>query len=237
MATFRCKCGYLIGFHVGSCRYDSSVMRDQGFESMEEARVREVTAFLASVREGHRAEWLKQVYGEAFPIEDANVISDIVCKHDIDFALALHQCERCGRLWLQSKPGENVYASYRPEGAWRGALETPAEGFVGYVDGQDCFEACITGIVQEAEQVYVRLQRGEAERFLVTFFGVSAVERHGLENKRVRFLSEWASTPPLRRFVFDSTNESYEPLLEITAQEVRIGNSNAPLRERSRTCE
>lgn len=227
MSTFRCTCGYLLGFNVYPCRYEASVVRQQGAETIDDAITYLVAEFMTFIAEGRREEWLQQFYGELFPIENASVISDIFSREMSVFQLAIHQCEQCGRLWLQEKAGENVFTPYLPEGAWRGALETPAADFISYIDGQDFFDAHIAEVQQENDLIRVLLKRGPTENWEVTFSGVSAIQQYEGEHKHVRFLSEWKDTPPLRRFVFDSISQSHEPLLEITAREVHLGRYNA----------
>jgi hypothetical protein len=222
MSKFKCSCGYLISFNLYPSRYDAEVARQSGYEEIDDAFSRSVAEFIAFIVDNRREEWLQRFYSEVFPISNAAVVSDIVARHMSDFTLALHQCERCGRLWLQQRPGENAYVSYRPEGAWRGALETHAPGFIGYVEGQDFFQAYIADVSQENGLLRVTLTRGDTETLGVTFLGVSNIQRHDSETKQVRFLSEWESEPPFRRFVFDSTSQSFEPLLEVTALEVRL---------------
>ena len=226
MSKFRCTCGYLLGFNIAPCRYDANVLRQQDADTVDNKIIRAVTEYLAFVAEGRRNEWFQQFYGEVFALEDASVISDIFSRYQNDFFLALHQCEQCGRLWLQEKPGGNVYHSYLPEGPWRGALEAHPTDFVGYVDGQDFFGASIEEVQQVRDEICVTLKRGATESSLVTFSGVSALRQYERERREVRFLSEWKDIPPLRRFIFDSTDQSSRPLLEITAQEVHLDRQN-----------
>jgi hypothetical protein len=222
MSFFLCTCGYRIGFNVCPCRNDGDVMGHRDRERADDLISREVEQYLAAVREGRRDSWLREFYLDVFPIEDASVISDIFARTIGDLSRAIHQCERCGRLWLQAKPGENTYASYLPEGAWRGALEAPPEGFLGYLDGQDFFDAVIAEIKQEGGTVRVVLQKEDGQNREVEFTGVAAVKQYDTTEKRIRFMSEWSSAPPLRRFVFDSSDQSSEPLLDIAAREVRF---------------
>ena len=229
MAKFWCTCGYVIGFNVSPCRYDASVFRQQDEDAVDNKITREITEYLAFVAEGRRDEWIKQYYGDVFPLKDASVVSDLVSRYQSDVTLAIHQCEQCGRLWLQEKTGENVYRSYLPEGPWRGALEAHTAEFVGYVDGQDFFGAAIAEVQQVSDEIRVILKRGTTESSTVTFSGVSAVRQYEREHKQVRFLSEWKDIPPLRRFIFDRAEQSYEPLLEITAREVRLGKQDAAI--------
>ncbi len=228
MSKFACKCGYVIGFNRVPCRYDGEVIRDTGDEAVYDGATNQVANFIAAIQRGHRDEWLRRFYGERYYRDllsqgNDSVVDDILIRHISPFALGIHQCERCGRLWLQRGPDENAWVSYLPEGDWRGALETPAKGFVGYVADQDFFGMYIEGMHQEEDTARVTLIGNESKSTEVTFTGVTAIRVHdGSTDRPVRFLSEWIDAMPLRRFLFDSNFQNSEPLLEVTAQEVRL---------------
>jgi hypothetical protein len=214
----------VIGFNVVPCRYDAAVIREQGDELVYRAITRAVADFIAAVRENRRDEWLRHFYGELFPIEDASVVHDILTGHLGEYTLGLHQCERCGRIWLQDGSGDNRYHPYLPgTDEWRGALEVPAPGFVHYVAGQDFFGWRIGEVRQQGDTARVILHNADKAPREVVFTGVATavVPPHTSGEPTVRFLSEWESvSPPLRRFVFDSTSQSYRVLLEVMAREI-----------------
>lgn len=223
MSKFRCKCGYLLSFVVYPSRYDGSAKGQRSFEMAENLVTTDVRQFLDAVRENRRDAWLRDFYGsDPFEIDDANIISDLISRHFWDGRRALHQCERCGRLWLQAAPETNEYDCYVPEGDWRGALENPPEDFVEYVEGQDFFNAVIADVRQEAGNTTVVLRKEDGQLYDVEFTGVTLVTPYSAEETHVRFLSEWKDAPPYRRFVFDNAGESSETLLEIIAQTVRL---------------
>ncbi len=223
MSTFGCRCGNRIYFNVVPCRYDGEVFRDTGTEVAYDTATKQMADFFATIQEGRRDDWLRQFYsyGSTFEITDDSVVSEIMDRHFGPLALGIHQCERCGRVWLQ-RPGKEYFTPYLPEGDWRGALETPSEGFMGYIEGQDFFGMRIVDVRQKEGLAWVTLIGDGDSRTEVAFTGVTAVRLHdGATDKRVRFLSEWADALPLRRFLFDSTDQHIEPLLEVTAREVR----------------
>lgn len=228
MAKFLCKCGNLIGFNADPLRYEGAVRGDSVADTVNEMAAKEVASYLSAVQAGQREEWLQKFYGSTFEIGDADVVSDILSRHLMFSSRVIHQGEQCGRLWLQRKPGENIWNAYLPEGDWRGALEANADGFLRYVEDMDLYGARIEDVRQAGEAARVSLLDREGKLLEVAFSGVTAIQMfEGASSKSVRFLSEWQDAPPLRRFRFDSTCQRTESLLEIIAGSVSLQNQDS----------
>ena len=196
MSTFGCECGYIIRFNTVPCRYDGAVVRDMGSEAVYDAATDQIGSFIAAIREGRRDEWLHGFYGSTFAIKDGEAVSDIFDRHVMPSTLALHQCERCGRLWLQRATFEPPYESYLPEGNWQGALEMPAEGFVGYVASQHFFDSRIESVRQEDGRAWVTLLGDTGRRQEAVFTGVTALRNYDdAREEQVRFLERVVGCP------------------------------------------
>jgi hypothetical protein len=227
MSKFGCRCGHTIGFNVWPCRYEGDIIRDSISDEVYAETSNEIASYVAAIRGNRRDEWLQRFYGQLFDIKDDDVIADILSRHLVEATLSIHQCEKCGRLWLQTHPSEELYAPYVPEGEWRGALEwrgtlkARSEGFISYLEGQHFFGSTISKVQYAQGVAKVVLVREDKSLDEVIFSGVTDVNKYDLwDKKQIRFLSKWKGTPLLHRFLFDSTSQSYDPILEITAEDV-----------------
>jgi len=229
MAQFGCSCGNRIGLNVVPSRYDASVLGDEGSETASAEIDRVSAEFFEAVGRGRRAEWVRAFYNSADDravenMDDATILSDIQMRAELPHRRGMHQCERCGRLWLQIRPGGNLYAPFRPETEeWRGILERSGDDLVGYISGRDIHDALVRDIVREGDTATVILSRRDGSTLAAVFRGVAAVREWTPEydgQRRVRFLGEWRAEAPLRRYLFDSASQSRQPLLEVIAREM-----------------
>lgn len=117
MSKMQCRCGHVISDFASPCVTEARVIGDTAFEHFETDFSRQVAAFLASTRDNTRAEWLVEHFGEIYPsdLPDAEVISDLLDSSLRKYAVSMAECERCGRLWLQRKVGQNLYRSFAPD--------------------------------------------------------------------------------------------------------------------------
>jgi hypothetical protein len=137
--------------------------------------------------------------------------------------LCIHQCERCGRVWLQNARRENRYTAFVPEGKWRGALEVPADSFVGYPEGQDLFGGVVQSVEHTGTTARVVIEAENNGLRVVEFEGVASVDWYRERKGLIRYLSEWTAPTPLRRFVFDSQGGGdAEPLVEVIAERLEF---------------
>jgi hypothetical protein len=225
MPKFACTCGYVISFVTIPCRYDGYVIRDDGSEAFYDRLTGDLAAFTEALAAGRRDDWIRQQCGENYPLDigDDAVISDLIGFHECNYVLSIHQCERCGRIWLQDPRRENRYTAFVPEGEWRGALEVPPDGFVGYPDGQDLFGGVLQTVDHTGTTARVLVKMEDGSVRTVGFEGVHFVAWHKQRKGCVRYLSEWTALPPLRRFVFDAQGGgTAEPLLEVTAERMEL---------------
>lgn len=119
MPHFECGCGHTIlvnppGQDAGYLVWDRDV--DLSMES----RRKEIHGFLQAVSTGQRQAFLRYFYGSSEAAErlslitDADVIEDILSKHD-RYTRLCYRCPECGRLSIQAEPGSNRYQAYTPD--------------------------------------------------------------------------------------------------------------------------
>lgn len=226
MPSFGCSCGYRISLSSIPCRYDGWVVRDHRSDEFYDGLIRDLTDFVRAVAAGRRDTWVSERFQDPHPAQrrDDSIISDLITQHESRYHISIHQCERCGRLWLEDPSGENRYSPFLPEREWRGALEVPAEGFVGYLPDQDLFEGTITAVEHDDATARVEIRMEDGSRRILYFEGVASVVWHQERGREVRYLAEWQATPPLRRFVLDVCAE---PLVELLAERVEMQRVDA----------
>lgn len=117
MSKMQCKCGHIISDVVCPCVTEADVIGDAAYERFDRDFTRDVTDFLASVHEGRRNDWLVENFGAIYPndLPDAEIISDLLTANFRKYAVSMAECEKCGRLWLQRRVGENHYRSFAPD--------------------------------------------------------------------------------------------------------------------------
>ncbi|APR84612.1 Hypothetical protein A7982_09961 [Minicystis rosea] len=92
---------------------------------------RDIVDFHAAIREGRREAWIAQFFSSQYPADmrDEEILHDMLVGHDCAIELDVAECERCGRLHVQQKPGENAYLSYVPdEPGYAGVLRSDKGG-------------------------------------------------------------------------------------------------------------
>src|SRR4051794_643734 len=117
MSTMGCKGGGVISDVITPRPTPGLIFGDQDHDRLHRALPAQVADFLAAVRDGRRREWLEQRCGPGYPQElsDAEVISDILTWSQNPYVLSIAECERCGRLHVQTAPGRNEYRTFVPD--------------------------------------------------------------------------------------------------------------------------
>jgi len=113
-----CLCGAVIRDTVYPCATEGLLLRQQDQERCQEAVGRDIVAFFAAVRDGHRDEWIERIFGAGSELRydnDDEVVWRINHLHLDDAWLSIAECETCGRLWVQKQSGQNAYLSYAPD--------------------------------------------------------------------------------------------------------------------------
>ena len=127
-----CRCGATISDVLVPCPTKGwLLLRARDREALERAFCRDIDAFFEAVRGGRREQWLRERFTAApdYPVDLPNedVVKDIIDLHDVRALLSVAECEKCGRLWVQTAPGTAVYRSYTPdEGGHAGLLRSAA---------------------------------------------------------------------------------------------------------------
>ena len=132
MSQMACRCGATIRNVQVPCPTEGwLLLRDQDHEALERAFCRDIGAFFEAVRAGRREQWIRERLAAApeYPVDLPNedIVKDIIDLHDARVLLNVAECEKCGRLWVQTEAGKNVFRSYVPDdGGHAGLLRSAA---------------------------------------------------------------------------------------------------------------
>lgn len=116
MPQFECRCGHTIVVHPPS-QVAGYLVWDRDVDLSMESRRKEIHGFLQAVATDQRQAFLRYFYGSSEAAErlslitDADVIEDILSKHD-RYTRLCFRCPECGRLSIQAEPGSNSYQSF-----------------------------------------------------------------------------------------------------------------------------
>jgi hypothetical protein len=102
---------------LGPSPTEGWILREQDQEAYQDAVGRDIVEFFAAVDAGRRDVWIQEFFSTQYPTDLGNeeVVTDILLVHDRRFTLSVAECERCGRLWVQRRPGANSYRSFPPD--------------------------------------------------------------------------------------------------------------------------
>jgi hypothetical protein len=122
MSNMACICGDVISDVVGPCPTEGWIIGDVDVERLQaesSAAVKSaaVKSFLAALAAGRRDEWIRNFFQPAYPADlaDESVLGDVLSYFEGRYQKSVAECERCGRLWVQVRPGANAYRSYLPD--------------------------------------------------------------------------------------------------------------------------
>lgn len=137
MSKLRCICDHIIvdqSFHLP---YKAEFIPDEDGGDDMEAVADALTASILAREKGQGESFLRTYFGEDWsyriypPNSDAesilsNIVFDMITGVAGHSGRLIYECEQCGRLWVQKhvEYDKNVYGSYVPEGAIRGALQS-----------------------------------------------------------------------------------------------------------------
>jgi hypothetical protein len=124
MSSFLCPCGKSIADDGAINPNLGKILRDQSDEQYHQRATQEVTGFIKAIQSGKRKEWMEEFYGkQGFDLDDPNVVFDIWTRNDPATMLDIHQCDACGRIFIERAPHTFTYRVFKPEhDDWRGAL-------------------------------------------------------------------------------------------------------------------
>jgi hypothetical protein len=124
MSKMACICGNVISDVVCPCPTEGWLTGDEDRERLQSESSAAVKSFLVALVAGQKEEWIRSFFLRGYPADlaDERVLGDVISYFERRYHKSVAECEQCGRLWVQVKPGENVYRSYLPDEGGYAAL-------------------------------------------------------------------------------------------------------------------
>jgi hypothetical protein len=117
MGKIGCECGGVLSNSICPSPTNGAILREQDEQQFYSRVARDITAFIRSVAAGDRTSWIQSFFTPTYPtdLRDEDVVEDILSMHANDYFLYLWECTACGRLYAQTRNGENQYLSFFPD--------------------------------------------------------------------------------------------------------------------------
>lgn len=117
MGKFGCTCGNVISDVACPNDVTGSVLSDRSGDAFYDAIATTVKDYLEHLHGNTVDEWrtkhFNDIYSDDLP--GSEMIHDVLTSKLMDLTLAMFECDECGRLWIQTKPGVNEYRGYSPD--------------------------------------------------------------------------------------------------------------------------
>jgi hypothetical protein len=116
MSWFSCHCGAVIADVEFPSPTEGTIRTEQDQERFEEQFSAIIAGFAAALISGSREAWIKEHFQPGYPLDlpDSSVVADLQTQTGSPYELSLCECRKCGRLYIQRKPGENDYVCFEP---------------------------------------------------------------------------------------------------------------------------
>jgi hypothetical protein len=117
MSTLACRCGAAISNTTYPSPTEGTLTSQHDEEPTGELCATKVTEYTQALAAGEDRQWCVAFFSGDYPADAKpnEVISDIISDTYSPKQRAVCECSSCGRLWVQTTPGENIYLSFSPD--------------------------------------------------------------------------------------------------------------------------
>lgn len=118
MSKLGCTCGNVIWDGQTPNEVEGHILSDKGYHLYFDSISGVIEDFLAHFQAGQLPEWRKKHFNPIYPddVPPGDLLADVLLPAYLDLTLAMLECDRCGRLWIQKAVGKNEYAPYAFDG-------------------------------------------------------------------------------------------------------------------------
>lgn len=116
MSKLACTCGNVISDVVCPNEVTGDILSDKSAEVFYDIIEDVIKDYLEHLRRGSIDQWRAKHFTDGYPnFSGHEMIPDVVASRLLDLTLAMLECDKCGRLWIQTAPGVNQYRAYSPD--------------------------------------------------------------------------------------------------------------------------
>jgi len=114
MGTFTCDCGYVIRDSEYPCPAAGQLIWDAEQAAKNDEAYSALTDYFRAAGEGRKAEWVRDYFGERYPINlpDADVVREIYRKISFNKGRNFYRCPECEGLYVQKQLFTNEWESF-----------------------------------------------------------------------------------------------------------------------------
>jgi hypothetical protein len=119
MAKFRCTCGHIISDSTCPNEVTGDILSEKSGEAFFEELASTIDDFFAHLQAGRVSDWRAKHFNDMYPkdLSPGTMLCDALNGRYMDLRLAMMECDRCGRLWIQKSGGEKEYVGYSFDGS------------------------------------------------------------------------------------------------------------------------
>lgn len=130
MSKLACSCGQVIRDHGEPIAYKAALLRSAYSEKFFCWLAEETQSYIAAVQSDTTTQWLlskgyKNDY-VALKLNHGQVLHDHIFSHYIGLTRDVYECEKCGRLQVETSE-DNRFVRYAPESGRNNAVLAPAQ--------------------------------------------------------------------------------------------------------------
>jgi hypothetical protein len=117
MSKFACTCGNVISDVLCPNDVTGNVLSDKCAEAYYDTISTVIKDYLEHLSQNTIDQWRAKHFNDAYPPNEPGheMIHDVLASRLRDLTLAMLECDKCGRLWIQTAPGVNQYRGYSPD--------------------------------------------------------------------------------------------------------------------------
>ena len=116
MSKFACACGNVISDVDCPNEVAGTILSDKSHEKFFDEVFSLINECLEHASQGKISEWTKKYFDEMYPkdLSLGQMLHDVLHTRYCNLTLAVLECHKCGRLWVERTVGENDYREYVP---------------------------------------------------------------------------------------------------------------------------
>jgi hypothetical protein len=117
MSKMLCSCGHVIRDQTDRLPYKAELYPDVHSEALWDGIVSVAMSLLEALRTGERLRWMREHFLAGYPadVSDDGMLSDAITGVAARLKRDVYQCERCGRLYIQTSSTMNTFVVFSPE--------------------------------------------------------------------------------------------------------------------------
>ncbi len=117
MSKFLCTCGNVISDVQCPNEVTGYLLSDKSGEEFFNCICSTIEDYMEHAAANNIDGWRRKYFNEHYPTGESagSMIHDVLTDAFFGLTLATMECEKCGRLWIQTRPDVNHYQAYSPD--------------------------------------------------------------------------------------------------------------------------